>query len=123
MPRLIDPWFGAKFYGEATDRSFRTSYPDGSLLPWNKAQGLFLWCPCAYGNDAKAHGLLVPFNNTPSGVTLPAEHGPLSRDGKTRPRWNVSGTGLDDLTITPSIAVGPADDECWHGFITNGEVQ
>lgn len=123
MPQLTDPWFGAKFYGEAEERSFRTHYPDGSLIPWNKAQGLFLWCPCAYGNDKKAHGLLVPFLNPPSGVALPTDHGPLSRDGKSHPRWTVTGTGLHDITTSPSIAVGSAKDECWHGFIINGEVK
>lgn len=32
-------------------------------------------------------------------------------------RWVVSGTGLDDLTLSPSIALS-----CWHGFVTKGEV-
>lgn len=44
--------------------------------------------------------------------------------------WNVSGTSLDDLTLTPSILFHPRtcramDEDCpgWHGFITNGEVR
>lgn len=32
-------------------------------------------------------------------------------------RWEASGTGLDDLTLRPSIAL-----DCWHGFVTAGVV-
>lgn len=140
MPRLTDPWFEAHFYGEiAADGSFRFHYEDRSPMAFAQAQGLALWCPCGYGeldkdgkerfpldlslNLGRPHGLLIPFANPPSGVPVPAEHGPLSRDGKTRPRWTVSGSSLADLTLTPSVAVGPADKECWHGFITSGEVK
>jgi len=138
--RLTDPWFEAAFYGEVIERGgFRFRHEDGSPMTWPEAQGLFLWCPCGYGlldkegkerfpldlslNLGRPHGLLVPFANPPSGVQLPADHGPLSRDGSTHPRWTVSGTGLTDLTTSPSIAVGPASGECWHGFITSGEVR
>lgn len=38
----------------------------------------------------------------------------------TEPRWNVSGTGLDDLTISPSI-LSKGNVE-WHGWIRNGQV-
>jgi len=33
-------------------------------------------------------------------------------------RWPVTGTGYDDMTLTPSILI----PNYWHGFITNGEV-
>lgn len=135
---LTDPWFEAEFYGEADDKGFRIAHEDGSPMTFAEAQGLFLWCPCGYGeldkegkerypldlslNCGRPHGILIPFANPPSGVQLPPEHGPKSRDGSTHPRWTVSGSGLHDLTITPSIAVG-SDPECWHGWITNGEVR
>ena len=135
---LTDPWFEAHFYGEVSeDGGFRLKRADGSPMPFSAAQGLFLWCPCGYGaldkdgkerypldlslNLGRPHGLLVPFANGPGGP-VPASHGPLSRDGSTRPRWTVSGTSLENLTTAPSIAVGPAASECWHGFITNGEI-
>lgn len=139
--RLLDPWFEATFYGEVTERgSFRFRHEDGSPMNFREAQGLFLWCPCGYGlldkegkerypldlslNLGRPHGLLVPFANPPSGVPLPADHGPIARDGKTRPRWAVSGSGLHDLSTAPSIAVGgQSSPECWHGYITNGEVR
>lgn len=137
--RLTDPWFDAEFYGEvAPSGTLRLKHEDGSPMAFAESQGLFLWCPCGYGlldkdgkerypldlsrNLGRPHGLLVPFANPPSGVQLPADHGPLSRDGASHPRWTVSGTGLLDLTLTPSIAVGK-DRECWHGFITTGEVR
>jgi len=35
----------------------------------------------------------------------------------------VNGTGLHDLTLSPSIFVGGGTPRaCWRGFITNGEV-
>ena len=135
--RLTDPWFEAEFYGEVNADTWRQNHEDGSPMTFKESQGLFLWCPCGYGaldkdgkerypldlslNLGRPHGVIVPFANPPSGVSLPADHGPVSRDGKSHPRWTVSGTGLHDLTITPSIAVGK-DPECWHGFVRNGEV-
>lgn len=35
------------------------------------------------------------------------------------PRWSVSGTGIEDLTLAPSINVRG----CWHGFVRGGEVR
>jgi hypothetical protein len=135
---LTDPWFEAHFYGYVEEGSWRIAHDGGAPLRFEEAQGLFLWCPCGYGqrekdgslkypldlslNHGRPHGLIVPFSNPPSGIPLPAGHGPIGRDGKTRPRWTVSGSGLNDLTITPSIAVGK-DPECWHGFITAGKVK
>lgn len=122
---LTDPWFEASFYGRVA--------PDGrswrSALVFAEAQGLWLWCPCGYGKPEWAdltgprpHGLIIPFANGPGGA-LPDDHGPISRDGRTHPRWTMSGTGLADLTITPSVLVGtPEVSECWHGFITSGRV-
>lgn len=135
--RLTDPWFEATFYGDAQGKSLRLRHEDGSPMTWGEAQGLFLWCPCGYGlldkegkerypldlslNLGRPHGLLVPFLNPPSGVPLPVDHGPVSRDKQNHPRWTVAGTGLHDLTLIPSIAVGEVP-ECWHGFITNGVI-
>jgi hypothetical protein len=136
--RLTDPWFGACFYGEVDEKSWRENHEDGSPMKFSEAQGIFLWCPCGYGeldkegkerypldlslNLGRPHGLLVPFANPPSGIPLPADHGPVGRDKKTHPRWEVAGTSLEDLTISPSIAVGE-NPECWHGHIQNGVVK
>jgi len=47
------------------------------------------------------------------------EQGSHNKDGEPV-RWNVSGTGFSDLTLTPSIQLQGGCN--WHGFITNGEV-
>lgn len=120
---LTDPWFDAEFYGKATEDGGHTT--QGSSI--EGAQGLFLWCPCGYGKPeypmegGRPHGVLVPFNNPRNAPPLPANHGPQSRHNpEVRPRWVMGGTGLHDLTCTPSIAVGWP--ECWHGWIKQGIV-
>ena len=47
------------------------------------------------------------------------EQGVHNKEGKPV-RWNVSGTGLADLTTTPSILLQGGCN--WHGYITNGLV-
>jgi hypothetical protein len=62
---------------------------------------------------------MIPFANPRNAPAVPADHGPQSKlnpDGP-RPRWIMSGTSLEDLTLTPSIDTG-----CWHEYITLGEV-
>lgn len=119
--KLIDPWFDSEFYGDATDYSYRLQGPE-----LDGAQGLFLWCPCGFGKPEfplegpRPHAILVPFANPRSAPVAPGGHGPTSRDGSHRPRWTVSGTGLEDLTLSPSIDVGTPS--CWHGHVRNGEV-
>jgi hypothetical protein len=130
---LTDPWFEAEFYGRCFEDE-PCSDPEclGMANPHvhsghsrqgaeiDGAQGIFLYCPCAFGTD-KAHGLLIPFSNPRNAPPVPPGHGPQSRGGGSRPRWQMSGSGLGDLTLTPSIAVG--NPECWHGFITGGVVK
>lgn len=128
IAKLTDPWFEAEFYGEADDKG-------GYRRQGNRiegAQGLFLWCPCGFGkaefplNGGRPHGVMVPFENPRNAPQLSPNHGPHSaRDPNApRPRWQMQGGGLDDLSTSPSIAVGGGYQslECWHGFIANGEV-
>lgn len=119
--RLTDPWFGAEFYGEVGADGHR------GLPSIEGAQGLFLWCPCGYGKaqyplgGERPHGVMVPFSNPRNAPALPPDHGPCSsQDPNHHPRWSMTGTGLDDLSTQPSVAVGKP--QCWHGYITNGEV-
>lgn len=115
--RLDDPWFDAQFL--VTD-------PDGKghrdIDTLDGADGIFFWCPCGYGkpeyplDGARPHGVIVSFANPRGTPPAPAHGGSRSRDGGPS-RWTMSGTGLSDLTLTPSI-----DVRCWHGFITNGVV-
>lgn len=122
MPRLTDPWFDAEFYGRVESGGFTLQ---GCAI--EGAQGLVLWCPCGHGkpefplDGARPHAILVPFANPRNASPCPSDHGPMSDSG-ARPRWQMSGAGLEDLTVTPSILVQPKRP-CWHGFITNGEIQ
>ncbi len=121
MARLTDEWFDASFYGEASALGHRY------LPSIEGAQGVQFWCPCGYGKaefpleGGRPHAVMVPFSNPRNAPELPADHGPHSRsDPNHHPRWTMAGTSLEDLTTTPSVAVGTP--ECWHGYITNGEV-
>jgi hypothetical protein len=117
IARLTDPWFEAEFGGQGTERgSWRRQ---GGQL--DGAQLLFLWCPCAFGNDSRAHGLMIPFANPRNAAVTQFNFGITGRDGKTKTRWQMSGTGLSDLTLSPSVDVG--EPSCWHGYITQGEVR
>lgn len=52
----------------------------------------------------------------------PAADGTRAPDGmKPGPaRWSRSGSGLHDLTLSPSVFIDPPHG--WHGFIRNGDV-
>lgn len=65
------------------------------------AQGIRFRCPCGAG-----HALVVWFD----GRGVPADEIPT-------PRWQVSGSGYADLTLSPSLDAG-----CWHGFVRSGDV-
>ena len=109
--RLDDPHFEAQFIAQTEGNNFRT------LDSIDGAQGLLMYCPCGEG-----HHCQIPFANPRNAPQLTPNFGPVSRDGKTHFRWTMTGTGLSDLTLTPSVDIGK-DKSCWHGFITNGEVQ
>lgn len=73
------------------------------------ADGVMFLCPQCYaknGGDVGTHSVLVWF----AGRKAPP-------DVEPSPRWAVSGTGLDDLTLNPSINC-PGD---WHGWVRNGD--
>jgi hypothetical protein len=76
------------------------------------AQGVMFLCPvCSARNGgADAHGVLCWFRDC--GVPDEAEPGPA--------RWLVSGAGLGDLTLSPSVMLLSGCG--WHGFITGGQV-
>jgi len=126
---------GASMIGRLTDPSFEARFiakkPAGYVEDHDGiegAQGVRLRCPCGRG-----HWRSIGFANP-----LGAEPHPSCTlvDGNThRPIfWTMSGSGLHDLTLSPSVDVWkfrhdptqtPAlvrDGSCWHGFITNGEV-
>jgi len=79
------------------------------------AQGVMFLCPKCYrakGGPVGTHSVLCWFRNRDvPDAELP---GPA--------RWTVSGTGLADLTLAPSVHLLPPS--CgWHGWIQDGEVR
>jgi hypothetical protein len=111
-PKLTDPWFDAVFFRYITIDGKEGTEEVDELMD---AQGVFFWCPCGFGkpefplDGARPHAHRIPFRNPVFPTPVP--------DG-VDPKWTVSGTGLHDLTLTPSIL----SKSCWHGFITRGEV-
>lgn len=76
------------------------------------AQGIWFDCPkCTVANNGPTgtHGVLVWFE----GRGAPERLG-RNKDGQTV-RWVVSGTNMDDLKLSPSIALQGGCN--WHGFI------
>jgi len=73
-----------------------------------------IWFECPVCRSGPGHHVLVSF----AGRGLADDQGSQNREGKPS-RWEVSGTGFDDLTLRPSIDLTPSCP--WHGFITNGE--
>lgn len=94
--------------------SFFVIGPHGSV-PTDQiagSHGVMFSCPkCTaekipFYDDGRAHSVVIYFCN-PLGVTpYVGERG-----------WYMQGVGLDDLTLSPSIALKPCD---WHGFVTLG---
>lgn len=83
------------------------------------AQGVRFLCPVCFqknGGPAGTHGVEVAFE----GRGVEPHQGSQAASGQPS-RWAVAGTGLDDLTLTPSIDLGGVG--CgWHGFVRAGEV-
>lgn len=71
----------------------------------DQAQGIHFICPKCGG-----HSILVWF-----------QHRGVPEELTPRTRWTVAaGTGYDDLTLTPSIAL--VDGCAWHGSVLGGDV-
>jgi len=80
-----------------------------------EAHGVLFLCPTCWtknGGPVGTHGVLVTFN----GRGVPNELGSQSRNGGPS-RWSAAGETVHNLTLQPSI-----DCECWHGYVTAGEV-
>lgn len=95
---LTDPKFEAHF-------SYRGE--DGCDHDCELEEATVLWFTCPCGK----HSVRIPFKN------------PRKRAAE-RNGWMMAGTGLHDLTLSPSIDIGRSQPggSCWHGFITNGQV-
>jgi len=80
-----------------------------------EAHDIMFLCPLCYeknGGAVGTHSVLVSF----AGREIPEGCGSISSAGVPS-RWTVvSGTGLDDLVLSPSILLSPPGCT-WHGFV------
>ncbi len=75
----------------------------------SEAQGICFMCPLCQG-----HYILAWFKD--KGIPDSMTPGPG--------RWTPSGTGISDLTLTPSIDLSKGTGDCmWHGHVTRGEAR
>ena len=87
-------------------------WPPLTRISLTQAQGVMFLCPVCFvknGGPVGTESVLCYFRDR--GVPDDAVPGPG--------RWNVTGTGFDNLTLSPSVNV---DKGHWHGFIRNGEI-
>lgn len=78
-----------------------------------EADHVMFLCPLCFeknGGPVRTHSVQVTF----AGRNVPDAAGTRGKDGKPT-RWNVSGTTIDDLVLTPSIQLNGGCD--WHGFV------
>jgi hypothetical protein len=116
-----------QYRSETADKHHGRKLPDGSIQ-WGgfpvdvfyyvdsleEADGIGFLCPKCFDENKGAvgtHGLHIYFKF--KGRKVPDRIG-LNGEGKTV-RWAVSGTGLDDLVLTPSILL--LYRCAWHGFV------
>ena len=87
----------------------------GGEVDITTAQGMIFLCPTCFqknGGPVGTHSVLTWFRDR--GVPDHEEPGPG--------RWAVTGTGFEDITLSPSIDISSNGDGEWHGFIQNGGV-
>jgi hypothetical protein len=83
-----------------------------------EAQGIMFLCPICFVKNAGSIGTHL-CQVTFSGRGVLDHQGCHGTEDKPT-RWEVSGSGYEDLTTKPSIQLLGGCN--WHGFITNGEV-
>lgn len=123
----LEPRFMQHRVGIA-DKFLGRKQPDGSIqwggfetdflyhvATFGEAHGIWFDCPKCYVKNRGprgTHAILIWFAGRP----VPERLG-RNKEGQTV-RWNASGSGISDLTLTPSIL---QQGGCgWHGYITNG---
>jgi hypothetical protein len=98
---------------EATFRRIIDDRADQEDVPFAEAQGIRFLCPKCFeanGGAAGTHSVLCWFAD--KGVPADKSPGPA--------RWPATGTGVEDITLTPSVLLLGGCG--WHGWIKNGVV-
>lgn len=113
MAATDDGWQRYREAGYPTERRTEMRERQIEVATLAEAQGIRLMCPVC-----RNHALAVAF----AGRGVLDHHASHDREGRPS-RWQVAGTGFDDLILLPSIDLtSPQRPNCWHGLITNGEV-
>lgn len=118
MPRLVDLDAHLLAYAPEKDENGKPLHRFKEDVPMSLAHGIRFACPKAFAINhglAGTHMIQVYFAGSP----VPPE---LGRNRKGEPvRWQASGSGLDDLSLSPSIQED--DDICkWHGWVGNSGI-
>lgn len=108
--RLVD--LEPKLYRYAGDKSF------AKVPALADADSVMFLCPACFrknGGAVGTHGIRIDF----AGKAVPDNVCIHNSEGKPV-RRAVSGTGVDDLTLSPSILLLGGCG--WHGFVTSGGI-
>ena len=87
---------------------------DTKIESLDDAQGVMFLCPVCFqanGGNVGTHSVMCWFRDR----EVPDSQTPGPG------RWTPSGTGFEDLSLTPSVLL-PTAECAWHGWVTNGEV-
>lgn len=117
-----------RFVYDAGEKSYRIS--DSHSV--DGMQGVLFQCPsCGIGRPHGCEGerhyivgdhyILVFFSN-PKNATPAPESARRRNDGTPNPLWTMSGSTLDDLTLSPSIDCTRGGGCTFHGFVSSGNV-
>lgn len=106
MPRLLE-----------LEARFITYLPKaiGKAATLAEADGVLFLCPlCFVRNNGPVgtHAVLCWFQGRPA-VPPDATPGPG--------RWQVAGSGIDDLTLSPSVHLSGEGGCQWHGYVKGGD--
>ena len=83
-----------------------------------QADSVWFLCPKCFEQNkgpVGTHSIRIDFH----GRNVPDEYA-MHNDRKEPVRWHVSGTGLSDLTLSPSILLLGGCN--WHGFVREGQI-
>lgn len=105
-------WEAWRAAGQPTERRTEMRERQTNVDTLAEAQGVIFRCPTC----TRSHHVGVAF----AGRGVLDHHGSHGTDGKPS-RWQVSGTGYDDLTLSPSVDCTHGGLCTWHGWVKNGE--
>jgi hypothetical protein len=95
-----------------TDSNGTMHFPSYDSASPRKGMGMTFLCPTHLD-----HRLGVYFDNPVDGLP------PQDKVHGIKYLWTRTGNTFEDMTVNPSINAHGEVRECWHGYITNGEIR